>query len=220
MTIRQHALASVLEDVTGSRSPSPAPLTHVQEQKKLRAETVAAFHTAVKSEDEEEEDLLIPRSKTKDEIEREEEEYRAFLEREVGEDLSGLITVEDTDGAGASGSGAVDVKEERTKKKSKKSKNKNAKSKHEDDQEFLMKYVDIPPRIHPDTQTDYWAHTATSLTGGGSTKLRAGSLLTTRSPTPPRRAKKGRERHLQVTPTTSTTTMSSRKRAMRMKRKT
>ncbi|KAH9925911.1 Krr1-domain-containing protein [Epithele typhae] len=91
LTFRQAALDSALR---GSRSPTPepAPLTHVQEQARLRKDTIAAFHGAVDDEDEEE--LLVPREKTKDETEREEEEYRAFLQREVGEDLSGLITVE------------------------------------------------------------------------------------------------------------------------------
>ena len=38
LTIRQHALASVLEDASVPRSPSPERLTHVQEQQKLRDE--------------------------------------------------------------------------------------------------------------------------------------------------------------------------------------
>lgn len=146
ITMRQHALASALEDAAGgSRSPSPAPLTHVQEQSMLREETIAAFHTAVEDEDESEDDLLVPREKTKDEVEQEEEEYRAFLQREVGEDLSALITVE---GEGASGSGSAEAAEEPTpeesSKKKKKQRNKtkkDAKSKDEEDHEFLMKFV-------------------------------------------------------------------------------
>ena len=82
----------------------------------------------------------MPREKTKDEIEREEEEYREYLQREVGEDLSELITVEAEDVAGAE----VKHEEERPKKKSKTAKAKDAKSKQEEDQEFLMKYVPSP----------------------------------------------------------------------------
>ena len=137
LTIRQHALASALQDATGSRSPSPEPLTHVQEQSKLREETIAAFHTAV-DEDGDEDDLLVLREKTKDELEKEEEEYRAYLQREVGEDLSGLITVE-TEGTEL-GADAADAQEGSPKKKRKKEKKeKPGKSKQDEDQEFLMK---------------------------------------------------------------------------------
>lgn len=142
LTIRQHALASVLNP--SSRSPSPEPLTYVQEQSALRKEAIEAFHSATKKQDEpmdEEEsddDLLVLREKTKDEIEKEEEEYRDFLQREVGEDLEGLITLEPGD------SFAAEVEVEPPTKKKKKSKEK-AKPKEEDDQEFLMKYV---PNFH------------------------------------------------------------------------
>lgn len=55
---------------------------------------MAAFHAG---DEDDEDDLLVPREKTKDEMELEEEEYRAFLEREVGKDLNSLISVESTD---------------------------------------------------------------------------------------------------------------------------
>ncbi|OBZ65900.1 Protein kri1 [Grifola frondosa] len=135
LTMRQHALASALNPA--SRSPSPEPLTHVQEQSALRSETIAAFHIAV--EDEDEDDLLVPREKTKDEIEREEEEYRAFLEREVGEDIRGLVSIDAQDedtGAFAS------VEEEPVKaKKARREKGDVKKTRHEEDQEFLMNYI-------------------------------------------------------------------------------
>ena len=76
-----------------SRSPSPEPLTYVQEQSALRKEAIEAFHSATKGQDEaidedgSDDDLLVLREKTKDEIQKEEEEYRDFLQREVGEDL-------------------------------------------------------------------------------------------------------------------------------------
>ncbi|KAI9063919.1 Krr1-domain-containing protein [Trametes sanguinea] len=143
LTIRQHALASALEDAR-SRSPSPQPIvTHAEEQQKLRNETINAFHTAVDAKDdvEEEDDFLVPREKTKDEIEREEEEYRAFLEREVGEDLSGLVTV-DPDSAGVlDGADEEDSVGHKKKSKKEKKEKKPAKSKQEEDQEFLMNYI-------------------------------------------------------------------------------
>ncbi|KAL1729503.1 KRI1-like family C-terminal-domain-containing protein [Schizophyllum commune] len=129
----------------GSRTPSPEPVTHVEEQRALRDETIAAFHTAVDSADDED-DLLIPREKTKDELEREEEEYRTFLEREVGEDLSHLVSVESA--AGTSAAVKADAEEEESPKKKKKEKkkaekvqDKGRKSKEEEDHEFLMNYI-------------------------------------------------------------------------------
>lgn len=135
VTIRQHALASALNP--DSRTPSPEPLTHAEEQVALRKETISAFHTAV-TEREDDDDFLVPREKTKDELEREEEEYRAFLEREVGEELKEIVTVEST-------SAMVDIQDEadqkEAKKKNKKNKTKAKKSKQEEDQEFLLKCV-------------------------------------------------------------------------------
>ncbi|KAF9523871.1 KRI1-like family C-terminal-domain-containing protein [Crepidotus variabilis] len=148
VTLRQAKLDSVLR---GSRSPSPSAeadqLTHVQEQEKLRKETIAVFHDAVP--DTEGDDFLIPRSKTKDELEREEEEYRAFLEREVG-DLNELVTIDaspeilqaDNEHLSASADERLPGESKKKKKKTKSSPNdKGKKTKSEEDQEFLMNYI-------------------------------------------------------------------------------
>jgi protein KRI1 len=125
----------------------------VQEQDALRKETVQAFHTAVNVEEDEDE-FLIPREKIKDDAEMEEEEYRAFLEREVGGELKDLVTVEAGQVNIIEGEKVDESKEERKKgdedqsgkdkKKKKKKKGdtsgvKASKSKEEADQEFLMK---------------------------------------------------------------------------------
>ena len=148
-----------------SRTPSPevekGPLTHVEEQEILRRETIAAFHGAV--DDQNEDDFLIPREKTQDEREREEEEYRAFLEREVG-DLREVVSVDgvddeegfvrEEDQANEDGKDAQETEKKKKKKKSKKAKDerdannesstgKQKKTKAEKDQEFLTKYVDV-----------------------------------------------------------------------------
>ena len=143
----------------GSRSPSPdedveRPLTHVEEQEKLRKETIAAFHNAVPEGDED--DFLIPREKTKDELEREEEKYRAFLEREVG-DLRDLVSIDGVsdeehlevmDHVANEAVSEEDGSSRKKKKKKKKVKDgvdesgsKQNKTKAEADQEFLMKCV-------------------------------------------------------------------------------
>ncbi|RPD57542.1 Krr1-domain-containing protein [Lentinus tigrinus ALCF2SS1-7] len=143
LTMRQHALASALEEASGSRTPSPEPLTHVEEQSKLRDETIAAFHTAVGDEagDEAEDDFLVLREKTKDEIEKEDEEYRAYLQREVGEDLSELITIEREAGEGAQQPEEPEGEKPKKKSKKEKKKAKSGKSKQDEDQEFLMNYI-------------------------------------------------------------------------------
>ncbi|KAG6813764.1 hypothetical protein H0H92_007716 [Tricholoma furcatifolium] len=140
VTMRQVALQSAL--YSGSRSPSPEPLTHVEEQRVLRDEAIAAFHDAIDDKDGDD-DLLVPREKTKDEQELEEEEYRAFLEREVGGDLKGLVEVQAPSFAETAPlDGEEEKKEKKKKKKSKQSNLSNdgssGKSKEDVDQEFLM----------------------------------------------------------------------------------
>ncbi|KAF5354624.1 hypothetical protein D9756_005653 [Leucocoprinus leucothites] len=133
MTLRQAALEAQLAP---SRSPSPEPLTHVQEQTALRNDTISAFHTAATHSEDDEDDLLVPREKTKDEQEREEEEYRTFLEREVG-DLKEIIGVEND----APNFDDEDDKKSKKKKKKKSNELGGRKSKEEEDQEFLMNYI-------------------------------------------------------------------------------
>lgn len=151
ITIRQEKLAAELAFASRSPSPDPGalkPLTHTQEQKKLRDETIAAFHTAVSGDAPDEDDLLVPREKTKDELEHEEEEYQEFLRREVGGDLTELIAV-DEDTIGIREVPGSEDDDNGTKKK-KKEKGKKIKGqpttkeqKEKEDQEFLMKCV--PP---------------------------------------------------------------------------
>lgn len=138
MTIRQAALEAQLAP---SRSPSPGPLTHVQEEAALRKETISAFHSAGSRDGDDEDDLLIPREKTKDEQEQEEEEYRVFLEREVG-DLHEVIGVPNdvlAIGVESEDRGAGEVDERKRKKKIKE--RGSPKSKEGEDQAFLMEYV-------------------------------------------------------------------------------
>jgi protein KRI1 len=134
VTIRQAALESALH--TASRSPSPAPLTHVEEQHALREEIVSHFRNAVSEEEDDDDDdtLLVPREKTKEEAEREDEEYREFLKREVGGDLDALVTVqEDT-------LGVWEASEDDPKRKEKTKPTKgNKKGRRDADHEFLMK---------------------------------------------------------------------------------
>jgi len=138
----------------GSRSQSPEndfprPLTHVEEQEELRKETIAAFHNAIPEG--EGDDFLVLREKTKDELEMEEEDYRAFLEREVG-NLRELVELdgdaqdrlyETAVGVEAVSGGKSEEKSEHKKKKKKRGGDDSGalrkKTKAEEDQDFLMK---------------------------------------------------------------------------------
>lgn len=107
----------------------------------LRKDTIAAFHNAIPEG--EGDDFLVAREKTKDEVEMEEEEYRAFLEREVG-DLKKLVSID-----GGLGHETRDDGVEKAKKKKKKKDGsdsglgKQKRTQAEKDQEFLMKYVTL-----------------------------------------------------------------------------
>ncbi|KIK69016.1 hypothetical protein GYMLUDRAFT_35057 [Collybiopsis luxurians FD-317 M1] len=130
ITLRQVALEAQLQ--SDSRSPSPEVLTHAEEQRRLRAEAIVAFNQ-VGEDNDDGDDLFVPREKTKDELEREEEEYRLFLEREVGTDLKDLVTVE--------GNTWKDEVFSPAEEKKKKKKGKDPSKSEDDAQEFLMNYI-------------------------------------------------------------------------------
>jgi protein KRI1 len=160
VTLPEQRLAAEL-DVSTTRSSSPEalspPPTHVAEQVALRAETIAAFHAndadAGDAEEEVEGGLFTLREKTRDELELEEAEYRAYLEREVGPlekilDLGEEGKVEDVirpheDEGARVHPGEADA----GKKKKKKGKGKVEEERKETDQEFLLKYVYYSPPV-------------------------------------------------------------------------
>ncbi|PFH51649.1 hypothetical protein AMATHDRAFT_74825 [Amanita thiersii Skay4041] len=150
ITFRQVVLDAALH--TGSRSPSPElrKPTHVEQQKALRDETIAAFHHALTDASEDSDDsgggVLIPREKTKDELEKEEEDYRAFLENELGSDLEDLITVEtfEPDAAELQTRNSRNPEADgstRGKSQQHKSRGPKKSTKEQEDQEFLMNYI-------------------------------------------------------------------------------
>ncbi|KAJ7807836.1 hypothetical protein B0H14DRAFT_2871859 [Mycena olivaceomarginata] len=136
--------AANLQNALRSPSPEaePAVITHAEEQRRLRDETIAAFHAA---EGDEEEDFLVA---------REEEEYRRFLENEVG-DLRELVDVGGSTTVAVEEPAQEEEEEEGAKKKKKKDKKKKkeggeegsdeaagaGKNKQEEDQEFLVNYI-------------------------------------------------------------------------------
>lgn len=105
--------------------------------------------------------MLVPREKTKDELQREEEEYQEFLRREVGEDLRQLIEV-DQDAIGihenapngeGDGEGKKNKKKDKGKEKEK-GQLKAKEGKEKEDREFLMKFASLkPPVLHSKAET-------------------------------------------------------------------
>ncbi|QRV98074.1 Kri1 family protein [Ceratobasidium sp. AG-Ba] len=141
LTIKQQNLAALLESSSRPTSPTPTPLTHAQEQEALRDETISAFRNAVEDEDEDEGGLLTLREGVRDEAELREEEYKDFLNREVGEDLSGLMWVEKGDTkVEENGAQELGVASGISRSEGKK-KGRRKERKEETDQEFLMNYI-------------------------------------------------------------------------------
>ncbi|KAH9961622.1 KRI1-like family-domain-containing protein [Russula compacta] len=157
ITLPEQRLAAAL-DVATSRSaspedPSPPPQAHVAEQAALRAETIAVFHSSAAARDpdagdaeQEEGGLFTLREKTRDEVEREEVEYRAYLEREAGPvekilDLGEEIKVEDETRRQGTEDMSVHPDEAEPGKKKKKSRKRVADERKETDQEFLINYI-------------------------------------------------------------------------------
>ncbi|KAG8705566.1 hypothetical protein FRC09_002883 [Ceratobasidium sp. 395] len=140
LTIKQQNLTALLESSSRPTSPTPALLTHTQEQEALRGETISAFHNAVK-EDEDDDGLLVLREGVRDEAELRQEEYKDFLQREVGEDLSGLMWVEKADVKVKDGTENGASAENGVSKPEGKKKGRRKERKEETDQEFLMNYI-------------------------------------------------------------------------------
>jgi protein KRI1 len=108
---------------------SPKQLTHAQESEALRAEVTTAFHLAAEGTGDDqgeqgEDDFLVPRGKSNQELEDEDDEYRRFLVESVGEkEIEEALRIARVVGEGGSTG----------EKKAKKSK----KSKEEEDERFL-----------------------------------------------------------------------------------
>ena len=146
ITFKAHTLHPSLH-LPSSRSPSPPlePETHVESQKKLREETIAAFHQPGQNEEEEDDELFVVRE---DNEQAEEGDYKEFLEKSVkgGVDEIRELIIGDSGGGGGiehSPPSDPDDDESSVKKKSKKKRKDKGKEKRNDnaDQDFLLKYA-------------------------------------------------------------------------------
>lgn len=203
VTLHEQRLAAAL-DVATTRSSSPdapsPPPTHVAEQAALRAETIAAFHSsdtadAGYAEQQEEGELFTLREKTRDEVEQEEAEYRAYLEREVGPleeilDLGEEEKAEEWTPSKEEEHVHVHVplgEAEDSRKKKKKKKGKQIVEKREEtDREFLIKCVcsqhSIPHNTSNKMILSFSFFVVTFYTAAGSIAPRAAYLPTRISP--------------------------------------
>ena len=80
----------MIADPTASMPDQPSPegfvRTFAQEERDLKAEVTQAFLAAGDDGDgSDDDDLLVPREKTKDERQREDDEYAKFLKANVGD---------------------------------------------------------------------------------------------------------------------------------------
>ncbi|KAH9042788.1 Krr1-domain-containing protein [Lactarius pseudohatsudake] len=152
LTLPEQRLAAALDAASSSsssfsRSASPQLPTHTEEQAALRAETIAAFHAGTAADGEiaerEEGGLFTLREKARDEVEREEAEYRAYLEREVGplEKILDLGEEGKTEDEVRQEEDAHLAEAEAGKKKKRKRGRKGAEERKETDQEFLINYI-------------------------------------------------------------------------------
>ncbi|KAH9006285.1 Krr1-domain-containing protein, partial [Lactarius hatsudake] len=151
LTLPEQRLAAALDAASSSssssRSASPQLPTHTEEQAALRAETIAAFHAGTAADGEiaerEEGGLFTLREKARDEVEREEAEYRAYLEREVGplEKILDLGEEGKTEDEVRQEDDAHPAEAETGKKKKRKKGRKSAEERKETDQEFLINYI-------------------------------------------------------------------------------
>ena len=181
LTLHDQRLAAAL-DVETTRSSSPEapspPPTHVAEQAALRAETIAAFHSSAAdmayAEQQEEGGLFTLREKTRDEVEQEEAEYRAYLEREVGplEEILDLGEEEKADGSilrKEEDNMHVVLGEAESEKKNKKKGKKIAEKSEATDRDFLIKCVCYRHSIpHNISDKRYLFFVVTFYTAAGS----------------------------------------------------
>lgn len=88
--LKDYQRARLLADPTGASlddesSTQDFTPTFAQEERDLKEEVKKAFGVDDENDDEEEEDLLVPRTKTREEREKEDQEYEAFLKKNVGD---------------------------------------------------------------------------------------------------------------------------------------
>lgn len=86
--LKDYQRSRLIADPTDSLPDSSFQPTFADEERQLKRDTTRAFHLSNNTNDDEEdddEDLLQPRAKTKDEREKEDEEYNKFVKANVGD---------------------------------------------------------------------------------------------------------------------------------------
>lgn len=136
MTYKAQLTAALLGKPSDEQGPSVP--TYAEEQETLRRETISAFHGAVGDGEDEDDGLLVLRKEVKDDVEEDDEEYRTYVHKEVGdikqllwvdEDARAAVRPDDEEG------GAGHVVAESSKKKEKRKK----KREQDEAEQFLAK---------------------------------------------------------------------------------
>lgn len=92
MTYKAQLAANLLGKPSDEQGPSVP--TYAEEQEALRRETISAFHGAIDGDEGDDDGLLVLRREFKDDVDEDDEEYRAYVQKEVG-DIKQLLWVDE-----------------------------------------------------------------------------------------------------------------------------
>ncbi|KIO33924.1 hypothetical protein M407DRAFT_17191 [Tulasnella calospora MUT 4182] len=120
--------AQLAATLLGKPSEEQEPLepTYAEEQEALRRETISAFHGAIDEGEGDDDGLLVMRKEFKDDVDEDDEEYRAYVQKEVGdikqllwvdEDARAAVRPDDEEGEGEHIIAESSKKKEKRKKK-------------------------------------------------------------------------------------------------------
>ncbi|KAG9017244.1 hypothetical protein FRB90_001262 [Tulasnella sp. 427] len=121
-----------------SEEQAPSEPTYAQEQEALRQETISAFHGAV--EGDEDEGLLILRKEIKDDVAEDDEEYRDYVRKEVG-DIKQLLWVDEQAWAAVRPDDEDEDMEPTVAESSKKKEKRKKKKPQDEAEQFLANYL-------------------------------------------------------------------------------
>ncbi|KAG8903821.1 hypothetical protein FRC00_014474, partial [Tulasnella sp. 408] len=138
-------VAQLAANILGKPSDEQGPSvpTYAEEQEALRRETISAFHDAIDEDGEDDDGLLVLRKEFKDDVDEEDEEYRAYVQKEVGdikqllwvdEEARAAVRPDDEDEEGEQAIAESSKKKEKRKKKKKK-------NPEDEAEQFLANYL-------------------------------------------------------------------------------
>ncbi|KAG8911983.1 hypothetical protein FRC01_005365 [Tulasnella sp. 417] len=139
LTYKAQLAATLLGKPSDEQGPSGP--TYAEEQEALRRETISAFHGAIDEDEGDDDGLLVLRKEFKDDVDEDDEEYRAYVQQEVG-DIKQLLWVDEKARAAVRPDDEDEEVQQAVAGSSKKKKEKRKKKDPEDEAEqFLASYL-------------------------------------------------------------------------------